>query len=211
MGAIDQAVREPEAGGDREGVTLAGAVIEEAEGGGEPLAVELYRGVARSGVGAGERFQRLEVGRGHDEGAAALEVLEDRLGERRSLVGVGAGSQLVQEHQRAVVHLGQDLLHLLHEGRERREVLRHALIVADHGEEPREDGEPASFLHRQVTAGLGQQRQEAEGLERHCFSARIRTGDHEERQLGVEVQVHGDDGAAGLLPGLGQEERVARP
>ena len=43
--------------------------------------------------------------RGHAEDAAPGQLLEDGLRQRRALVRVGAGPQLVEQHQRSIVHL----------------------------------------------------------------------------------------------------------
>ena len=141
MGALDQLRRQAEPRADGERVALPGPIVDEAERRREPLAVELDRGVARARVGGGEALERLEVRRGDAERAALGQLLEHRLGERRAVVGIGAGAELVEEHERALVHLLEHLAELLDEGGERREVLGHALVVADDGEDLREDGQ----------------------------------------------------------------------
>ena len=58
----------------------------------------------RCGRAARWRRRRLSGSRwvvADDEGAPIGQRLEDRLGQRRALVGIGAGAQLVEEHQRA--------------------------------------------------------------------------------------------------------------
>ena len=142
MGARQQLRGQPEARGDGERVALAGTVVEEPERRGQGGAVELHGRVAGAGVGARERLQWLEVGGGHHQGSACLEVLQDGLGERRALVGVGPRPELVEQHERALVGGRQDLADLRDEGRERREMVGDTLIVPDDGEHPVEDGKP---------------------------------------------------------------------
>ena len=77
------------------------------------------------------------------------QLLEHRLGERRAVVGIGAGAELVQDHQRALVHVLEHVPELLDERREGREVLRHALVVADDGEDLREDGQAGAITRRE--------------------------------------------------------------
>ena len=69
----------------------------------ERLEVELDRGVAGARRRVGVRLQLGVVGRRGDERAGPDEVVEQGLGERRSLGRVGAGAQLVEQHERARV------------------------------------------------------------------------------------------------------------
>ena len=86
----------PSRRGDGECVALAGDVVAQSERRRQGGRVELHRGVARAGLAGGERAERLEVGGGHHQRAAIGQRLEDRLGQRGALVGIGAGAQLVE-------------------------------------------------------------------------------------------------------------------
>ncbi len=219
---LDQRGGQAQPGADGERVALARAVVDEPEGGREPLGIELHRGVAGPRVRGGEAFQRLEVGGGHHHRAALGQVLQHRLGQGGPVVGVGARAQLVEQHEGARVHPLEDLAELLDEGGERREVLRHALLVAHDGEALGEDGQPRPVAGRHVTARLRHEHEQTEGLEGHRLAARVGTGDHEDRALRLDLDVHGDDFVFARLafgctspcncgcnaPGLAKEEGV---
>ena len=136
----DQLGVEAEARGDRQRVALAGLVVAQPEGRRQRRGVELDRGVTRARMGGRERLERLEVGRRDHERTTAGQLLEDRLRERRALVRIRPGAELVQEHQRALVGRVEDLADLLDEGREGREVLGDRLVVADDREDVVEHG-----------------------------------------------------------------------
>ena len=181
---------EPRADGER--VALPGSVVYEPEGRGQALGVELDGGVAGARVGGREGLERLEVRGGGHHRAPLAQLLQHRLGQRGPVVGVGARAQLVEQHQRAVVDALQHQAQLLDEGGEGREVLGHALVVADDREALREHGQTCPRAGRHVAAGLGHQREQAQGLEGHRLAARVGAGDDEQRALGVDLDVHRD-------------------
>ena len=206
---LDQRGGQAQAGADGERVALARAIVDEPEGGGEPLRIELHRRVAGPGMRGGEALERLEMGGGHDHRAALGQGLQHRLGQRGAVVGIGARAQLVEQHERAGVHALENLAELLDEGGERREVLRHALLVTDDGEALREDGQPRPVARGDVAARLRHEHEQAQGLERHRLAARVGAGDHEHRALGADLDVHGNDWAAALgRPALREQDRV---
>ena len=169
-------------------------------------------------MGGGEALERLEVGGGRAEGAARAQLLQHGLGQRGAVVGVGARAQLVQKHEGLRVHVLDHLTELLDEGGEGREVLRHALVVPDDGEELREARQPRARPRGHVEAGLRHHHEEAQCLQRHRLAARVRPRDDEQRTLGIEVEIHRDHGSRavrlgiglGLRPALSQQQRVAR-
>ena len=61
--------------------------------------VELDGSVPRARVRAGERLQRLQMRRRHDERAAIGQRFQNGLGQRGSLVGIGPRSQLIEEDE----------------------------------------------------------------------------------------------------------------
>ena len=99
---------------------------------------------------------------------------------------------------------------MLDERREGREVLGHGLIVADDREDVVEHGQARAFVGRHVAADLGHERLDGERLEGDRLAAGVRSGDHEQRPLGAELDVHRDDRAARVFPALREQERVAR-
>ena len=207
---LDERRVEAEAGGDREGVALPRVVVDQTERRGESFAIELDRRVASARVRAGERLQRLEVGRGHHQCPASLEGLEDGLRQRRPFVRIRARAELVQEHEGVVVHVLEHVAHLADEGRERREILGDALLVPDHGDEARDQRQAASLRGRNVAPNLRHQHEEPEGFERDRLAAGVRAGHDEEGPLAAEFEIDRDDGPSRIAPALGQKERVAR-
>lgn len=139
LGARDEPWWQSEPGGDGQRPALAWTVVDEAEGRRQGDGVEFHRGVPRAWMGGGKTPQRLQMGGRDNEGTALGQLFEDRLRQRRPLVGIRAGTQLVEQNEGAAVGLVEHLPDLLHERRERRQILGHRLVVADDGVEPRED------------------------------------------------------------------------
>src|SRR5207244_6950153 len=154
---------------------------------GQRRRVELDRGVARAGVRGGEGLERLEVGRRDHERAPLGELLEDRLGERGPLVRVGPRAQLVEEHERALAGLVEDLADLLHECREGREVLRDRLVVADDRVKVSDDWKARAFPGRAVATMCGSPYEERRRFQRDRLASRVRTGDQEQGTLSRQL------------------------
>ena len=155
------------------------------------LRVERRRGV--DGVVARARpFLQLRVVRRHDRQPRLVrEPLDERLRERRALLGVGAGGDLVDEHERAVGRGVEDLDEVRDVAGEGREAHLDRLAVADVGEHLVEDGQRRRLGGR-PEAGLVQERREPERLQRDRLAARVRAADHERAQRPeLEVDRHG--------------------
>jgi hypothetical protein len=101
-------------------------------------------------VARGEALERLEVRRGHRQRAPLGQLFQHGLRERRPVVGIGAGAQLVQHDERPLVDVFEHEAQLPHERREGREVLGHALLVAHDGEDLGEDGQARALAGRDV-------------------------------------------------------------
>ena len=114
--------------------------------------------------------------RGADqEHAHPLEMPEDRAGQCRALLRVGAGAQLVHQHQRTARGAAHDAQQVGDVRAERRKRFKDALLVADVGVdavEPRESG----LVRRDVQTGVGHHGQQPHCLERDglapCVGAR---------------------------------------
>ena len=100
-GVGDDRVGQPEPLGDRERLRAARQADREPVRGRQRLEVELHRCVARRRRLVGVDLDLGVVGRRGDQRARADEVVEQRLGQRRALGGVGAGAQLVEQDERA--------------------------------------------------------------------------------------------------------------
>ena len=127
------------------------------------------------------------VGGADQEHTHALEVAQHGAGQGGSLLGVGAGAQLVHQHQRATRGPAHNVDKVGDVGTERREGLLDALLVADVGidaVEPRKAG----LIRGYVQPGVGHHRQQAHGLEGHGLAAGVGTGDQQNAAPGVQRQ-----------------------
>ena len=79
-----------------------------------------------------------------DRRARAAEVLDDRDAEGAALGRVGAGADLVEEHERGPREVARHLDDRGEVRGEGRQVLRDRLLVADVGEDAAEDRQPAA-------------------------------------------------------------------
>ena len=84
----------------------------------ERFDVELAGGVHDAGLRGGVDLQLRIVRGGGDRRAALSRVLDDGDGERRALGRVGAGAELIEEDEGAVVALIEDADNVRHVGRE---------------------------------------------------------------------------------------------
>src|SRR5699024_495714 len=84
---------------DEEGVGLARDADAQLVGGPQGVQVEFAAGVDHPGGLEGKDFQFGIVGGGHQQDAAAAQVLDDGHRKGCALGGVGAGAQLVQQDQ----------------------------------------------------------------------------------------------------------------
>ena len=189
-GIRDDRRRQAEPLGNRERLAPAGQPDPEAIRGAERLQVELDGGIADAGRRVGVHLELRVVGRRRDEGARAQEVVEERLGQRGALGGVGAGAQLVEQDERVRTGGLRDPDDRAEVPGERRERLRHGLLVADVGEDVPEDGQPAARVGRHVEPRLVHEREKAERAKGDRLPARVRPG-HEER-LEIRPQLHVD-------------------
>jgi hypothetical protein len=163
--------------GDREGLALP------RKADGEPIRraqrrdVELDRCVRHVRIFGRERLQLGVVRRRRNRGTRGQQALEDGHRERGPLGWIGAGSDLIEEHEAARIG-GADEAHDVHEvAREGRQRLGDALLVADVGHHPAVDRQPRPVRGRDAKPGLVHEDEEAKRLERHGLAAGVRTGD----------------------------------
>ena len=138
--------------------------------------VELHGRVEDVGLLRGPHLERIVVGGCDRRGPGAAEVVHDRDGQRRPLVRIGPGPDLVDEKQRgwsdARGHFG-DVAHVRGEGRQ---VGRDRLLVPDVGQDLAEDRQ-LRCARRNVQAHLGHQRGKPDGLERDGLPAGVGPAD----------------------------------
>src|SRR5258706_241156 len=171
LGAIEDAVVEPEARGDREGVRRAGQTDVHPIRGTESLGIELDTGVHHAGRAERECLQLGVVRRRGDEDAAREERLEHGHRQGRALIGVCPSAELVEEREVALLRLRQRGDHVAEMRAEGRKALRDRLFVADVCEHPLHDGHAAAALRRDLEPARGHEDDEADGLERHRLAA----------------------------------------
>ncbi len=152
--------------------------------------------------------------------AAALdERLEERHRERRALLGVGSGTELVEQRQTLGPRRPVGFRQARQAPGEGRAVGEQILLVAHRGHEAREVRHLARGGSGDRQAGLGGERQETESLQRHGLAAGVGTGDHQRATLGGELDRERFDRA--LVPARAEhplappgeprvEQRVAR-
>ena len=153
---LDDARVEPEPAGDLERVRRAGPAERERVGGRERLGVEADGAVERAGRRARPLLDLGVVRRRDRQRRALRELVEQGPRERRALDRVGAGGDLVEQHERARRRRLEHVHEVAEVPRERRERGRDRLLVADVGEHVGEDGH-ARPLGRHVQAALVEQ------------------------------------------------------
>ena len=168
------------------------------------LQVELDGGVSDLRRRVRVDLQLGVVGGRGDQRARPQEVVQERLRQRRPLGRIRPGTQLVEQHERARTGRLRDSDDRAEVARERRERLRHGLLVADVREHVAQDREPGSGIGRHVEAGLVHEGEQAEGPQRDRLAARVRAGHQERLEVRAELHVDGNDppgqpGMAGSL------------
>ena len=160
-------------------------------------------GRVRGAVGRARPLLQLGVVRRHD-GQPRLpgEPGDERLRERRALVRVGAGGELVEEDERAPARGVEDRDDRAAGAPENVERLISIDCRSPMSASTRSKTGSAASRGRRPQAGLVEQRGEPERLQRDRLAARVRAADDERAQAAeVEVDRHG---------GVAVEQRVAR-
>ncbi len=150
------------------------------------------------------------MARRHGEPRLGREAVEQRLGERRTLDGIGAGGDLVEEHERLGGRPLEDPDQVPQVGGEGREAHRDRLLVADVDEDLVEDGQ-RRLVRRWPQAALVERGGEPERLQRHGLAARVRPADHERPQA-AELEVDRDGGGPleQRMPRAAEDDLAAR-
>ena len=137
-------------------------------------------------------------------------MVEQCLGERRTLDGIGAGGDLVEEHERVRGRALEDPDQVPQVRGEGREAHRDRLLVADVDEDLVEDGQ-RRLVRRWPQTALVERGGEPEGLQRHGLAARVRPADHERAQAAeLEVDRHGGGAVEQRVPRSAQDDLPAR-
>ena len=115
---------------------------------------------------------------GHQVGDALFDQKgQDALRQGRAVLGVGAGAQLIQQHQRfggGLLEDADDIGDVPGKGGQR---LFDGLLVADIGVNIQKDAEAGAGLNRDVQPGLRHERQQPDCFEGDGLAAGVGPGD----------------------------------
>ena len=118
------------------------------------------------------------MGGGHQQHAAAAQFLNDGNSQCSALSGVGAGTQLVQQHQRMRHGKLQDSGDLFHVAGEGGKALLNALLVADVYQKFVKYADLAALIGRDQKAALRHSTQQTGGFQGNGLAAGVRAGDN---------------------------------
>ena len=191
--AQDDAVGEAEALRDRERVARARDADEQAVRRTQALDVELDAGILDAVPRVRERLE-LGIMRRRDRRRANREqALEDGHGERRALLRVRAGAELVDEHEVFGARFREDRDDMRHVRGKCGKALLDALLVADVGVDVVVDRDLGALRHGQEAAALRHEHHEAERLHADRLAARVRARDEQHGKARAELDVDGHD------------------
>ena len=189
-GGVDDVGGDAQLGTDQKGVGLARHADTELIGGHQRFYVEFAAGVDHAG-----RFQRIDlhlgiVGGRHQQAALAAQLLQNADRQRRALGGIGAGAQLVQQHQRTAAGDLQNMTDALHMTGEGRKALLNALLVADVHKVLVKMADGAALVRGNQKAVLRHGVEQPGGFQRHSLAAGVRTGDDQRVVFVTQGNIH---------------------
>ena len=188
LGRLDDPLGDAQLFADEEGVGFARHADAQLVGGPQGLEVEFAAGVDDAGRFEGKDLQLGVVGGGHQQNAAAAQLLDDGDGQSRAFGRVGAGAQLVQQHKGAGGGQFQNAGDLGHVAREGGQALLDALLVADVHQILLKDADLAALVRRDQKAALGHGAEQTGRLEGDGLAAGVGAGNDE----GIVVAAQGD-------------------
>ena len=154
---------------------------------------------ARIAHPVGIKSELLKLGivrRRRAERARLPHPLEYRDGKRRTLYGVGARTELVEQHETAASRplcYIDDADHMRREGRQR---LLDALLVADIGEHAVKYTDDRALARRQMKSRLRHKHKQSERFQRYRLTTRIRSRYDEHIKVRTEPDIYRHDFAA---------------
>ena len=141
--------------------------------------------------------------RGH---LSVRQVFENRPRESRSLFGVRAGAEFVQQYERFGSRRAENLDDIAHVRAECGHGLFDALLVAHIGIHAVESRQNAAIVRRYLQARLVHQREQPDRLHRYRLAARVRSRNHEHRPVGANAHIDRHD-----IPAQHRMPRVDEP
>ena len=106
---------------------------------------------------------------------------------------VGAGAEFVEQYKRPFVRPGEEVDDIRHVGRECRQALLYALLIADVGVDFIEQRDAAPVRCRNMETGQGHQCEQTGRLERNCLSTGIGTCDDQQIELLSDTDIDRHD------------------
>ncbi len=179
--------------GHVQGLACAHLVVGEGEEGLAGLGGEEHGGRARLVAGEGVALEGRKVRGCEHVGALFDEFVEQGLGEGRALRRICARAELVEQHEAVVAEVPPGLGQVVDLGREGRDVVGQALLVADEGVDAAEPGQVGAGLGRHREGREGHGRAQAEALEADGLAAGVAARDDERLFAGPELDVQGMD------------------
>ncbi len=187
-------------------------------GGGKGVDIKGHRGILKAVIGVLEGLQFAEMGGRHRQPGPISQVAQQGRRQGGTLLGVGAGPHLIEQHQVGPLGGGADFAGQGIENAgdapdvaaEGREVLLQRLLVADIGQNLAAPGQPGGAAAGQKQAAAGHQCRQAQAFEGHRFAAGVRAGDRHHPQGRCHRHGHGHHAVPPLLPLLPQQQRMAQ-
>ena len=142
----------------------------------------------------------------HHTAAHFAAEFDDGHSQRRAFRRVGASAQFIKKYQRAVIALANHIHNGAHMAGEGGKALGNGLLIADIRQDRIKSRKGAAVPCRNMQAALCHQRQKADGLQRHGFTAGIGAGD--DHAVKILAQPHGNRhnrlGVDQRMPGISQ-------
>lgn len=133
------------------------------------------------------------MGGRHDPAVPLPELLDDGDRQCGALHRVGAGTQLIQQYQRAVPCYLQNGDNVGHVRREGGQTLFDALFIADVGQHFVKHRQAAAVRSRNHQAAHHHQSEQAHCLEQDCLTTGIGACDHQGVKINAQGHIHRDD------------------
>ena len=148
--------------------------------------------------------------RGHHMRPAFEEAVEHGLSQRGPLRGVGAGTELVEQDERAAIRGFPCVAEMPDLRRKRGKMIIKALLVADERVDRRPPRDDGTLRRRDRQSGERHDRQQTERLEAYGLAARVAAADDERAIRGPENEVHRMQAALLADLRIEREKRVTR-
>ena len=157
-------IRQTQTGRDRKSVALAGNANQETVGGPERFHIKFATGVLHKVSRKGVDFQLTVMSGGHCADTPVVQVIQDGNSQCRTLGGIRARTQFIEETERIHICLFQNRHDAGHVGGEGGKALLNTLFVADICVNFPEDGKLRTVQSRNMQTCLSHQGQQSYGL-----------------------------------------------